>query len=133
MSGLRKSDGYWKKEEAPFNGYKNGFTRKVRIAVLDLEDGQKRIVDAAKQLLTSSRSDELNVDYLDNYLRNGNGDMPDPDLAIYCGKLCSTYGYMPWQLRVTEFINLKTHHGVTLRDFYDILKAYGECEQRCGK
>ncbi|XP_039289093.1 dehydrodolichyl diphosphate synthase complex subunit nus1 [Nilaparvata lugens] len=58
---------------------------------------------------------------------------PDPDLAIVCGPACSTFGFPPWQLRVTEFQHLQTHHKIKFRNFVSLLHRYSNCEQRFGK
>uniref|UniRef100_A0A7R9EQQ5 ditrans,polycis-polyprenyl diphosphate synthase [(2E,6E)-farnesyldiphosphate specific] n=1 Tax=Timema bartmani TaxID=61472 RepID=A0A7R9EQQ5_9NEOP len=59
--------------------------------------------------------------------------IPDPDLAIYCGKTCSTFGLLPWQIRVTEFLHLPTHHNINVKEFVSLLDRFGCCEQRFGK
>jgi dehydrodolichyl diphosphate syntase complex subunit NUS1 len=49
------------------------------------------------------RAADINQDLIDQHLR-AELDIPDPELALICGDVCSTYGFLPWQIRVTEFL-----------------------------
>lgn len=116
------------------NSYKNGFVgRKIHLKVLSSFDGKQQFADVCKSL--SHRDIDLetiNINYLDNCLRE-HYEFPDPDLAIYCGKTFSLYDYPPWQISVTEFLNIKSHHNIHHVHFIDILSRYSKCEQRLGK
>lgn len=103
--------------------------------MLDIRDGQHSLIDATNHFISSKSvtSNNVTIEQIDNYLSERLGSIPDPDLAVYCGDTCATYGLLPWQVRVTEFVNLKTHHDVTVDDFFSILEFYGKCEQRFGK
>ena len=49
------------------------------------------------------KSSDINLDLIDEKLGLELG-IPEPDLAIFFGETCSTYGFLPWQIRVTEFL-----------------------------
>lgn len=48
------------------------------------------------------KSEEINIDLLDEKLNVWR--IPDPDLGIIYGHVCCTYGVLPWQTRITEFL-----------------------------
>lgn len=57
---------------------------------------------------------------------------PDPDAAIYFGDVCSTYGFLPWHIRLTEFFPIKSQDTMTVQSFLDTLFKFSKCEQRFG-
>ncbi|KAL2726657.1 dehydrodolichyl diphosphate synthase complex subunit Nus1 isoform X1 [Vespula squamosa] len=59
--------------------------------------------------------------------------IPDPDLALIHGHICSTYGFLPWHIRTTGFVTLPKCHNVSVKDFIWILKKYSKREQRYGE
>ncbi|XP_063979569.1 dehydrodolichyl diphosphate synthase complex subunit Nus1 [Diachasmimorpha longicaudata] len=112
----------------------NGFTT-TKIHFLSYENGKHEIIELTKELshaVTKGllKTNEIDINLMDEKLHFN---FPDPDLAIVCGKTFSTFGLLPWHIRVTEFIHLSTHHHVSHQNFMDILVKYGCCEQRYGK
>ncbi|CAG5074829.1 Similar to NUS1: Dehydrodolichyl diphosphate synthase complex subunit NUS1 (Homo sapiens) [Cotesia congregata] len=59
-------------------------------------------------------------------------EVPDPDLAIITGRTFSTFGLLPWHIRLTEFYNVPTHHNISPHKFINILEAFAKCHQRFG-
>jgi len=59
--------------------------------------------------------------------------LPDPCLGLVFAPTLSTFGFMPWQIRVTEFSHMSTHHNLQLEDFLESLKSFAFCQQRFGK
>lgn len=57
---------------------------------------------------------------------------PDPDAAIYFGELCSTYGFLPWHIRLTEFFPIKSQQTMTVYSFLETLFKFSKCDQRFG-
>lgn len=57
---------------------------------------------------------------------------PDPELAIYFGEICSTYGFLPWHIRLTEFFQIESQQVLTVNAFLNTLFEYSKCEQRFG-
>lgn len=114
--------------------YKNGYTgMKIHVKILTESDGRMNIVNLNKLLATSDKEQHtVDVDCIDHCLRK-QFEFPDPDIGVYCGKVFSLYAYPPWQIRVTEFINLRTHHNVTPTSFIELLRSYSMREQRLGK
>lgn len=118
------------------NGHKNGFinAHPIQINVFTLQDGQKSVAQVAKECVTNNiRNDEITIEYVDKQLKKKLGELPDPELALYCGRICSTYGLLPWQIRLTEFIDVTSHRGIHLSKFIFALKRYEKSEQRYGK
>lgn len=113
--------------------HKNGVTgRKIHAKVYTQENGRDSVVHLAKRLSLSTKVEDINIQYMDNCLRK-DYEFPDPDLGIYCGKMFSLFGCPPWQVRVTEFLNIRSHHNVSVYSFIELLKRYNKCEQRLGK
>ncbi|XP_015126286.1 dehydrodolichyl diphosphate synthase complex subunit nus1 [Diachasma alloeum] len=112
----------------------NGFTT-TKIHFLSYENGKHEIIELTKDLshaVTQGllKPSEIDINLMDEKLRFN---FPDPDLVIICGKTFSTFGVLPWHIRITEFIHLSTHHDVSHQDFMDILVKHGNCVQRYGK
>lgn len=112
--------------------YKNGYVgEKVHVKILTESDGRVNIVNVGKQL-ASTESVKFDIDYINCCLRK-QYEFPDPDLGVYCGTILNLYGYPPWQIRVTEFLNIRTRHKITVKCFIELLQRYCKCEQRLGK
>ncbi|KDR22627.1 dehydrodolichyl diphosphate synthase complex subunit nus1 isoform X2 [Zootermopsis nevadensis] len=121
------------------NGTKNGVvsSHKLHLNIFSLSDGKGALVKLTKSLCQSVIAGQMTVtdinqDLIDEKLR-AEMDIPDPELALYCGDVCSTYGFLPWQIHVTEFLQLQSHHNIQIKDFLLLLKKYGKCVQRHGK
>lgn len=107
----------------------NGFKYKTSVQILSYLDSHKKVVELTKDLSISVKSDLISADTINKYFEV----WPEPDLAFYCGNFCSIYGSSPWELRVTEFLNLPSHHDLSVKEFVRLLKVYSKCEQRFGK
>lgn len=112
--------------------YKNGLKKELSVNFLSPEDCKMKISELCRELAadTDIAVDKINIDYL-----NGKFSQiihPDPDLAIYFGDICCTFGLLPWHIRLTEFINVKTQHALTIHKFLETLFKYAKCEQRFG-
>lgn len=84
-----------------------GIKHKTRVQILSYEDGKGKIVsftqDLAKGVCSGGlRPDEISIELLRDKLQFEG--IPDPDLAIVCGHTLSTYGFLPWHIKVTEFV-----------------------------
>lgn len=89
-------------------------------------------MNISKQLALSENVQNINIQNIDRCLRKYY-EFPDPDLGIYFGNVFSLCGYPPWQIRVTEFLNLRSHNNVTIEMFVQVLHRFSKCEQRLGK
>ncbi|XP_072301136.1 dehydrodolichyl diphosphate synthase complex subunit nus1 [Eucyclogobius newberryi] len=107
------------------------------VNVLSPEDGKPSIVQAAQQLCRSVENKErsakdISVSMLDSLLREFRN-ISDPDLVLKLGPVDSTLGFLPWHIRLTEFISLSTHRNISYEDLLGALYRYGGCQQRLGK
>lgn len=115
------------------NPTKNGYSGlKIHVKILTEQDGRADIVKTAKHLASAPKRRNINIDQLDQCLRK-QFEFPDPDMGVYCGRYFSLYAYPPWQMRVTEFLNLRSHWNITARCFVELLSKYQKREQRLGK
>jgi dehydrodolichyl diphosphate syntase complex subunit NUS1 len=83
-------------------------SHKLHLNIFSLSDGKGALVELTKSLCQSvlaghMKATDINQDIIDKKLQ-AEIDIPDPELALYCGDVCSTYGFLPWQIRVTEFL-----------------------------
>ncbi|KAL4649129.1 dehydrodolichyl diphosphate synthase complex subunit NUS1 [Arapaima gigas] len=113
-----------------------GFVCQAVVKVLSPNDGKNSIVSAAQHLCRSVEQKErasrdITVDLLDSMLRDSKR-TPDPDLVLKFGPVDSTVGFLPWHIRLTEFISLPSHTNVSYEDFFGALQRYATCEQRLG-
>lgn len=153
FSGILQSKNYemydhiarWKKENdkilwnANTNGicgsqivYRNGQKKELAVNFLSPADSKPKISEISRQLAADS---QLNVDQIDAKLLDDKFASimnPDPDLAIYFGNVCCTYGLLPWHIRLTEFINVPSQALLTVDTFLKTLCTYAKCEQRFG-
>lgn len=115
----------------PECSYKNGFSGpKIHVQVLTQKDGHKALVETCKNLSKSNL--EISIQAVDEDLRK-QYKFPDPDLGIYFGDYFNLCGYPPWQIRLTEFLNIPSHHNLKDYKLINVLRRYNKCEQRVGK
>lgn len=95
--------------------------------------GRQSLVRLTQDLCQSQQAeDEYTIESIDQKLR-AEFEFPDPDLGLSCGNFLSLRHYPPWQIRVTEFLSIKTHHKITYRQFLEQLVIFASCEQRLGR
>ncbi|XP_053193196.1 dehydrodolichyl diphosphate synthase complex subunit nus1 [Scomber japonicus] len=107
------------------------------VKVLSPEDGKQSIVQAAQQLCRSVENKErsskdISVSMLDTLLRESKY-IPDPELVVKFGPVNSTLGFLPWHIRLTEFMSLPSHRDISYEDLFGVLQRYGVCQQRLGQ
>lgn len=101
----------------------------VIVNLLSLTDGKGSLAATARQL--SSGTSKVNQELLES-LKVTRG-QPDPELVITIGEPISTMGFLPWQIRLSEFFAVPSLNRFEYGDFQTILRQYSKCEQRCGK
>ncbi|XP_014217337.1 dehydrodolichyl diphosphate synthase complex subunit nus1 [Copidosoma floridanum] len=110
---------------------------RTKVYFLSYADCKGRIVSVTKSLAKVNNSsifqeESITPEFLDKQLSISN-DTPNPDLAIVFGKTMCTYGFLPWQTRITEFFTFPTHHDVSSDGFIKTLVKFSKCQQRYGK
>jgi dehydrodolichyl diphosphate syntase complex subunit NUS1 len=82
--------------------------QKLHVNIFSLSDGKGALVQLTRNICQSALTGELkSADINQNMINRklqAEMDIPDPELALICGDVCSTYGFLPWQIRVTEFL-----------------------------
>lgn len=121
------------------NGYTNGMqAHTVYINIFSSKDGKPTVTQcireiAADRVKCSRESNEYTAQELDNALKLMYPSIPDPELVLYTGPLCCTHGLLPWQIRLSEFIQLSIDHSVSIENYIGALYRYNKCDQRFGK
>lgn len=109
------------------------------INIFSSRDGRPRISKCIREIAEKSNlksdysSSEFTAQELDKVLSLLYPSIPDPDLILYTGQFCCTHGFLPWQIRLTEFIKLSLDHRVNVDKFIGALYKYNKCDQRYGK
>lgn len=122
--------------------HRNGYKKHIVVNLYSSEDGHAKFDQLLTQELCRDNYDasamcdskQITIDKVDETLSKLYGLMPDPDLAVFFGTTCCTMGFMPWQIRLTEFIQLSYKlHNLSLDKYLRVLYKYAKCEQRFGK
>lgn len=121
------------------NGYTNGTqSNTVYIHIFSQADGRMKIAQCVKliakgDLESRPCSEEYTAQEFSDKLLNVYPVVPDPELVLYTGPLCSTFGLLPWHIRLTEFIQMSINHNVNINSYLGALYKYNKCDQRFGK
>lgn len=112
--------------------YQNGQKKDLSVNFLSPADCKPKISEISRELAADNQmcADQIDAKLLDDKFASILN--PDPDLAIYFGNVCCTYGLLPWHIRLTEFINLPSQSTLTVNTFLYALCKYAKCEQRFG-
>jgi len=95
-----------------------------------IEKEQKIFIEKVKQM-TENKSTNFTLSSIDTFLKKDK--VQDPEVMISFGPYYSMYGYAPWNTRLTEFFDFRSHHNFTYLDFISVLESYSKCHQRVGK
>uniref|UniRef100_A0A1L8DP96 ditrans,polycis-polyprenyl diphosphate synthase [(2E,6E)-farnesyldiphosphate specific] n=2 Tax=Nyssomyia neivai TaxID=330878 RepID=A0A1L8DP96_9DIPT len=116
----------------------NGFKNQIKVRFVSRDDGKPALGNLCRILSEEVQRgqlevDQIDVDYVNKRLSIMSGHVPDPDVAIYTGDFCCTYGFLPWQCRLTEFIPMGPQEYFGMDTFLNVLYQYAKKEQRFGK
>ncbi|KAF7268225.1 hypothetical protein GWI33_018683 [Rhynchophorus ferrugineus] len=113
---------------------KNGFVgRKIHIKLISPEkEGRMALVNLTGRLANQKEEITFSVEQIDQSLYKY-FEFPDPEMGLHCGQNLNFFAYPPWQMALTEFLNIKTHHKLSYNRFLKKLSIYSKCEQRKGK
>lgn len=81
----------------------------------------------------NSQTNEFTAQDLDKFISLVYPSIPDPEIVLYTGVSCCTHGFLPWQIRLTEFIQLSLDHSVNIGSYVGAMYKYSKCDQRFGK
>ncbi|XP_044757717.1 dehydrodolichyl diphosphate synthase complex subunit NUS1 [Coccinella septempunctata] len=112
---------------------KNGIVgRKVHLKIITKADGKYNIERVCRELITKKESvSNISIEYVDKCLKEQFG-FPDPEVGIIFSKIFSLFEYPPWEIRLTEFFRLNSHHNILFSEFVAVLDKYSKCNQRLG-
>lgn len=114
--------------------YKNGVRHSMSLNILDPRLSKFQMSDLCKQIAQSGEStNHLSIDSVDKTISESEQYVIDPELGLYFDDVCCTFGLLPWQLRLTEFHQVKFYSKINVTHFLDALYIYSKCEQRFGK
>lgn len=91
-----------------------------------------KIADVCRKMASDNNLAAEQIDIKQVHERCASIVSPDPDAAIYFGEICSTYGFLPWHIRLTEFFPIQSQQTMTVYSFLGTLFKYSKVEQRFG-
>lgn len=112
--------------------YKNGISKYLSVNFLSPRECKPKIAELCRGMATDVNllPEHININKINEKLASIV--KPDPDAAIYFGKVCSTYGLLPWHIRLTEFFPIESQQTMTVHSFLGTLYQFAKCEQRFG-
>lgn len=112
--------------------YKNGQKKELSVNFLSLREGKRRIAEVCRAMAIDKNllPEQISISKVQE--RCASIVSPDPDAAIYFGDTCSTFGFLPWHIRLTEFFPIKSQQTMTVYSFLETLFKFSKCEQRFG-
>ncbi|KAG5684307.1 hypothetical protein PVAND_013542 [Polypedilum vanderplanki] len=112
--------------------HRNGFIKHLVINIYSSYDSYSLF----NKLLTDDElsSKDIKIENVNKKISKLYGNIPEPELALYIGKTTCTAGFLPWHIRLTEFIQISYKlKNLTLDKYIRVLYKYAKCEQRYGK
>lgn len=102
----------------------------LTLNILCIEDGKEDIVRLCKKSCRENCS-PLHPEYITSELITSG--QIDPDLVVVVGRPICSLGFLPWQIRLTEFLNIPSLSRLNYFEFRRLLNLYSNCEQRFGR
>ena len=144
------------------NGFRESFfgffdigTHSVKIHLMSRDDGRRHMADIAKDHVGRANhvvvnnnpeevdvnaipSQEVDLEGLEKRVRD-DYDFPDPEIIVQLSDYPCLFGFLPWQVRLSEIISLPDCDAIgdlsgrsVLQAFTNVLFRYSKCEQRFG-
>lgn len=98
------------------------------ILILSKSDGRQSFIEKAKDIVKYQPS-MIDIEFVNKNL----GWNQDPELMIVFGNPLCLYGFPPWQIRLTEIIQLPTHINVSQKQIVSCLCKFASITVRLGK
>ncbi|XP_031627134.1 dehydrodolichyl diphosphate synthase complex subunit NUS1 [Contarinia nasturtii] len=112
--------------------YKNGLKKELSVNFVSPLECKRKIADVCRTMATDKSIQPEQITINSVHERCATIISPDPDAAIYFGDVCSTYGFLPWHIRLTEFFPIQSQDTMTVYSFMETLFKFSKCEQRFG-
>lgn len=127
-NGNRKLDASFENNNLKSNLYLD--LKKTELNILTREQCENDLLSSIIQL--SKSENNINSSLINKKLSE-KCPLPDPEVGILIGQKLSTYGLLPWNIRITEFFQFDNYYDISISKFRNILMKYSKCEQRYGK
>lgn len=109
---------------------------KFNIIFSNVSSEKQKFVDTVQYLVSSSSladAEKLSIKLFDAAYKEHSTPLVEPSVMLVFGPYYSTFGYSPWELRLTEIFHLQSHQGLSYSDFIHVMRSYSSCKQRIGK
>ncbi|KAK5574718.1 hypothetical protein RB653_009971 [Dictyostelium firmibasis] len=112
-------------------------SRILNISIVTVEDGKQELINITKKYINDSKVNSnliLNELYVNSNLPNFiSGDDFEPEVALDFSDKHLFSGFLPWHIKLTEFIKMDHFNQFYLERFHQFLKKYNSVQKRCGK
>ncbi|EFA81289.1 hypothetical protein PPL_05268 [Heterostelium album PN500] len=107
------------------------------ISIVSNEDGKMELVNITKKY-TIDRKSNSSLQLDSNYIQANlpihiGGADNEPQIAMDFTERNILNGFLPWHIKLTEFIKVDNFNQLYLDKYLNILKSYGRIEKRLGK
>ncbi|KAN0026668.1 hypothetical protein ACTFIV_007658 [Dictyostelium citrinum] len=112
-------------------------SRILNVSIVTVEDGKQELINITKKYIKDSKLNQdiiLNESYVNSNLPNfiGGNDF-EPEVALDFSDKHLFSGFLPWHIKLTEFIKMDHFNQFYLERFHHFLKKYSSVQKRCGK
>ncbi|KAN0025259.1 hypothetical protein ACTFIU_003519 [Dictyostelium citrinum] len=112
-------------------------SRILNVSIVTIEDGKQELINITKKYIKDSKLNQdiiLNESYVNSNLPNfiGGNDF-EPEVALDFSDKHLFSGFLPWHIKLTEFIKMDHFNQFYLERFHHFLKKYSSVQKRCGK
>ncbi|KAM9971309.1 hypothetical protein ACTFIW_011286 [Dictyostelium discoideum] len=112
-------------------------SRILNVSIVTVEDGKQELINITKKYIKDSKLNQdlvLNESYVNSNLPSfiGGNDF-EPEVALDFSDKHLFSGFLPWHIKLTEFIKMDHFNQFYLERFHHFLKKYNSVQKRCGK
>ncbi|EGC34097.1 hypothetical protein DICPUDRAFT_88482 [Dictyostelium purpureum] len=111
--------------------------RVLTLSVATVDDGKQELINITKKYIKQSKTNqnlELNESFVNSNLPNYIGGINfEPEVALDFSDKQLFSGFLPWHVKLTEFIKVDHFHQFYFERYCQFLKRYGNIKKRCGK
>uniref|UniRef100_A0A8B8AM55 ditrans,polycis-polyprenyl diphosphate synthase [(2E,6E)-farnesyldiphosphate specific] n=1 Tax=Crassostrea virginica TaxID=6565 RepID=A0A8B8AM55_CRAVI len=109
----------------------------INVQLLSKADGHQSLVETTQFLCRQVASKQRHLEDITpttvDEIINEISHFPDPELVLRFGEGECLFGFLPWQIRLTEILFAGSHHKLGYKALTDLYHKYGETKQRFGR
>ncbi|KYQ92128.1 hypothetical protein DLAC_06969 [Tieghemostelium lacteum] len=113
-------------------------SKKINISIASIDDGKQELINITKKFINENLNNN-NYPQIDEKYINSNlpyhlsGDNFEPEVALDFSEKYLFSGFLPWHIKLTEFIKVDYFHQFYLERYLQFLNSYCCIQKRFGK